>query len=468
MGAIRAVAAVLVILISAAASAADCVTDVRVLSTRASVPNLVNGPSVWTGTGLAVAKSQDGAIGPVWVAVYGDGMETLAGDRQVAGDARELISLVWTGVELGLFYRTTNSGFHLQRLSPMGVPIGSPVAITPSRPVFKGDRIQVVWSPFHDAYVVARYVTQSSLRGLYITMLEENGAQRSDRPILVTPASVSPLAMAVTPGGVIGAFFHTTNSTLALARMTGSTDTPEVWEVGAGGGALLVAAREERWVIVRTASDGGRLVIRWLIVNTAHQVVKSDSLLVERSGDALPQALVITPDELALSYVDSLLPAETLDDSFRLRRFSIAGTLIGDTPFAPTDLSALRSVTPHPFAWTGNAYLAATVRESTERLTSYLLRYCPLRVEILAPKKVLVGEIVTFVPEPTGGVPGYSYVWTFSHQAAPEKVTMSPQRTYTTPGTYSTTVTVTDNTGVSTTDTVTFEVGYPRRRAVRP
>lgn len=471
MGAIRTTAGVFLILTgAAAASAAECVMGVRVLSTRANVPNLVAGPAAWSGSGLGVAKTQEGAVGPVWVAVYGEGLETLAADRLIAGDARELVALVWTGTELGLFYRATNQRLRLQRLSPMGAPIGSPVAISPARTVFTGDRIEVAWSAVHDAYVVAHYVSQSSLGGLYVTMVEEGGAQRSDRPVNVSVATKSPLALDVTDGGVIGAFFYTSNNVLAMARMSGSTDTPQVQElIAAGAGDLVVAVRDERFILARTVEDDGRLVIRWFVVDTPYQIVESDALLVAGSGDdALPQALVVTPDEIALSYIDSPIRDEILDDVLRLRRFSITGALIGETPFAPTDLSASRAVTPHPFVWTGTAYLVAPLREATDRLTSYLVRYCPLRAEILAPRKVIVGDTVRFVPAPSGGVPGYTYVWTFSHQAEPEHNTVSPQRRYTKTGTYSATVVVTDTTGVSTTATFTFDVVFPRRRAVRP
>ncbi|MEO8380207.1 MAG: PKD domain-containing protein [Acidobacteriota bacterium] len=471
MGAIRSTAAVFLILISAAAaSAADCVTGTRVVSTRDDIPNLVVGPSAWTGSGLVVAKTQAGALGPAWVSIYGDAMETLAGDRQVANDARDLIALSWTGAEAGLVYRSTGQQIRLLRLSPMGDPIGSPITITPNRPVFSGDKIEVVWSAFLDAYVVAHNVTQGSARGLYVTMLEENGTQRSDRPVLVSLTPGSPLAVDVTDAGVIGVFFNSVSSFLSFARMTGSSDTPEVRElVSALGEDLLVAADGEQFVVVRGVPDGSRKVIRWLVVNTGYQVTRADAALVAGSGeDALPQALVVTPDEIALSYIDSPIRTDLLDDVFRLRRFTIDGTLLGDTLFSPVDVGASRAVSEFPFAWTGTGYLSPAVRESTDRLTSYLIRYCPLRVAILAPRKILVGETITFVPEPSGGVPGYTYVWMFSHQAAPEKNTVTPQRTYTAPGTYSATVTVKDTSGVSTSATVTFDVVYPRRRAVRP
>jgi hypothetical protein len=253
--------------------------------------------------------------------------------------------------------------------------------------------------------------------------------------------------------------------------MRGSDDTPVVREVASGGsGGLVADARGEQFVIVKTALVSGETEIRWLVVDTAHQIAKFEALLVQGSGDdALPQALVATDSELALSYIDSPIRTTTLDDTFRLRRFTIGGTLIGDTPFAPTDLSAVRAVTAFPFVWTGRSYIAAPVRESSDRINSHLIRYCPLRASILAPRRVLVRETVTFTPGPDGGIPPYAYEWSFSNSAFVERGpgVGSVQRTFTQPGTYTATLVTIDGNGVRTTTTFTFDVVYPRRRAAR-
>ncbi len=470
MGAIRATAVAGLILIGAGVAAAECVTGVRLLSTSASVPNLVAGPIAWSGNVLAVVKTEEGVPGAVSVAIYGDGMETIEPDRFVASDARSFYALIWTGTEFGLFYRNTSQGLNLQRLTMLGTPVGAPIAITPGRPVFAGDRVQVRWSPVHDAYVVVRFVSQSNARGLYITMIEKNGSQRSDRPVFVEVAQSSPVALGVTGAGVIGVVFVTTNDQIALAIARGSTDSPVVRQLLSGAPEqIVVAARNEQFIVVRTALSSGKSVIRWLIADPSHQIVRPDALLVAIPGDDVhPQELVITDDELALSYVHSPIPIETLDDTFRLRRFTFTGALIGDTMFAATDLSAARAVTPYPFVWTGTSYIAAPVRASSDRLNSYLVRYCPLRVEILGPRVVLAGDTVTFAPSPDGGVPGYTYEWRFSHESRVERGTVTPvQRTFTETGTYTATLTVTDSTGVVTTTTFTFEVVKLRRRGVR-
>jgi hypothetical protein len=470
MGAIRRAAAVgLLILLSVAVSAQDCVTGVRVLSSSTDVPNLIAGPSDWSGIVLGVAKTQENVIGPAWVAIYGPNMETVIGDRQVASDARELFAMVWTGTEFGLFYRTTGQTLKLQRLTMLGDPIGAAITITPGRPFFAGDELEVVWSPFHDAYVIAHAVGQGSARGLYITVVDENGTQRSDRPVQVLLAERSPIAIDVTDAGVIGVVFITNNNLLALGIMRSVTDTPEVREFGSGGaGELVAAARGERFVIARTATAVDRTVIRWLIVDTSHQVVKGETELVEGSGeDVHPQALLINGDELALSYIDSPVRADTLDDTFRLRRFTITGAVLGDTAFAAGDVSAVRAVSPFPFVWTGEAYMSPGVRRAQNRVTSYLLRYCRLAAQIVAPSRVLVGETVTFTPVASGGVGPYTYEWSFSNSARVQGGEVSVQRTFEQSGTITATLVVTDATGVKTTSTFTFDVVRPRRRAVR-
>jgi hypothetical protein len=469
MGAIRAAAVGLLILITVAVSAADCVTGTRVLSSSTDVPNLVAGPAAWSGIVLAVGKLQENVLGAAWVGIYGPGMETIAADRFLVNDARELFAMVWTGTEFGLFYRSTNQTLKLQRLTMLGEPIGAAITLTPGRPFFAGDDLEAVWSPFHDAYVVAHHVSQSSVRGLYVTIVEDNGAQRSDRLVAVTLTPDSPLALDVTDAGVIGAAFITSNGLLGLALARSANDTFVVRELGAGGtGEVVMAAVDERFVIAHSASAGATTVIRWLVVNTSHQIVKSDVQLVEGVGDDVhPQALIVNGDELALSYIDSPVRDEVFDDSFRLLRFTITGTILGDTGFAARDASAVRGVSPFPFVWTGDAYLTPATRQSNAGVTSYLLRYCRLTAHIVAPRRVLAGETVTFTPVASGGVPGYSYVWTFSNSARVEGGEVSVQRTFTETGTITATVVVTDATGVKTTATFTFDVVKPRRRAVR-
>jgi hypothetical protein len=474
MGAIRTAAAVLVMIMAATAAVADCVTEARLIGTRSAVPLLVAGPAAWSGSVLAVAKSQEGSASAIWLSVYDENFNPLAADRLVAMDAREITSLLWTGTEFGLFYRTDNQRLHLQRFSMLGQSIGTPIAITANRTVYVGDEIDIAWSGALDAYVVARVISQGSAKGVYVTLVNRDGTQRSDRQLPVFAASQSNLSIAVTNTGVIGLFFVNLNGTLAYARVN-ATGTPEVRAITSLAGDFIEAtAQDNKFIVTRSVADGSRTVIRWFVVDTSHQVIRPDAVLLEGIGaDAWPLSLLATADEIALAYVDSEDRNDTLDNVYRLRRFTVDGTLISDTRFAAADVSSSRAESTYDFVWTGEAYVGTAVRRSSERLNSYLLRFCPLRVTVTTNvMEGRPGQPVTFTATPEGGVPGYSYAWTFGDATRVFR-TQSVSRTYDEVGTYTATLTVTDTSGASTTTTYTINVAIPpeppkpRRRATR-
>ena len=94
MGAIRATTAAVLIFAFAAVAAADCVTDARQISSRTAVPNLIAGPSAWSGFGLAVAKSEPADRNAIWIAVYDEMLQTLVPDVQVVDDAADASAII--------------------------------------------------------------------------------------------------------------------------------------------------------------------------------------------------------------------------------------------------------------------------------------------------------------------------------------------------------------------------------------
>ena len=86
MGAIRVTVAAVLMFAVAAVAAAQCVTDAQRISTRLAVPNLIAGPSAWSGFGLAVAKTEDGDPESIWIAVYDEMLHTLVPDTRVVTD----------------------------------------------------------------------------------------------------------------------------------------------------------------------------------------------------------------------------------------------------------------------------------------------------------------------------------------------------------------------------------------------
>jgi hypothetical protein len=470
MGAIRAAAAAVLVVFTAVAAVGDCVTTSKLISTRSSKPNLVSGPVAWSGSVLGVAKTQENAATAVWFGVYDEALQTLVPDRLVANDSRDIVSLEWTGTEFGLFYRTAQTQrLHLQRISMMGEPIGGPIPITPGRTVYASDEIEIEWNGAADAYVIARNISQGQFKGLWVTYVSRDGTHRLDRRLPVIVAPQSNLSLSVTEAGVAGIAYTNSNDGISILIMT-ETSIPIANTVTTTQGYYIeTAAFGNRFVITHAVSEGGKTTIHWLVVDTSHQVIEPDSLLLEGSGDDVwSLALVATDEELALAYVDTKDRNEPLDTEYRLRRFTIDGTTLTDTYFAAADFgAATRSDSVFDFAWTGSAYLQATYRQTPDRLNSHLLKYCPLRAHVITDVVAgRPGAPVVFTAVPDGGVPGYSYAWTFGD---PTRVfrTQSVSRTYDAVGTYTATLTVTDTAGATYTTTYSVNVVTVRRRASR-
>lgn len=476
MGAIRTTAAAVLMLIGWTVSAADCLTGLRLISTRASVPNLVAGPSAWSGTVLAVAKSEEGDPRAIWVGIYNDGLETLIADRRIvtdAADANSIIALLWDGSEFGLFYRT-DASIQLQRLTMSGDPIGAPVAVNPTRRPRLGDDIEVVWSDALDGWVVARHIGSGASRGIWVTILNQDGSERFDLEIPAAPPADPQLALAVSDTGVIGLFHLTTDdeSALLFTRLIPG-QFPETQPVATAGTNVHVTTAGDLFVVARLVGEGPTAQIRWFIVDTSNHIVRPDGVLVAgNGGELIPFALINTGEELALTY--AIPPAGAIVSDFHLHRFTLAGALISDTPFAGDDLTAGRAISSYPPVWTGTSYITAAVRATGSRVDSYLVRYCPLHAAIEAPRVVLTGQPVTFNAVASGGVPEYDYEWAITRDPGGSTNGASVQRTFTLTGSRTVTLTVTDENGAKVTTTFAVEVvdhieppKPPKRRAVR-
>lgn len=473
MGVFRATVAAVLILISAAGAAADCVTASRLLSTRTSNPNLVVGPSAWSGSVLAVAKWSETSPNEVWLGIYDEGFETLVGDRRVAtnaSDATSIVALLWNGAEFGLFYRT-DERLLLQRLSMMGESIGAPVEVNPDRRPRLGDDIEVVWSTALDAWVVARHVGSGPNRGIWVTELEDNGVERSDREIPSSPPADPHLTLAVTDTGVIGLFHLTADDTTLVYTTYVPGEFPDSRSISTAGTEIRAVADGALFVVARLVGEGPTAEIRWFVVDTNFHLVRPDGVLVA-GGPRLLLSLIRNEDELALTY-GIPPPGVSVIPDLHLRRFTLAGSLVSDTRFAGGDFTVGRALTTYPSTWTGTSYITAAVRETTSRLDSYLVRYCPLRVEITGPRVVLAGQPVTLTGETSGGVPNYTYAWTITRDPGGFNNKPTLQRTFSATGSRVATLVVTDDTGATTTTSFTLEVVdeievvTTKRRAVR-
>jgi hypothetical protein len=471
MAAIRATTAAFVIFLAAAAAAQECVSDARVIGSRGAVPELVAGPSAWNGTLLAVAKTEEGAPNAIWLALYSEALEPLVGDRLVVTDAisEDLIALNWTGEEFNLFYRSTTERIHLQRITPFGERIGGPIVINPNRRSRASDELAAVWSPALDATVVVQHIASGTSRGIYVTFVERSGAVREDQRLVAAPVNTSDLAVAVTSSGVVGIFFVGEDDLkIWLATLVPGDRVPDIHSTGIAGTVFTAAALGERFAVVRQDGEGEAAKLRWFVIDTSHTIVRADALLVDSTpGTELqPLTLISNGSELALTYRGQL--------GLRLRRFTIGGTLLSDAPFASSRLGATSAISAFPPAWTGTSYVIAPVRAIS--LTSYLVRYCPMRVQITVPPIVGVNEQVLLIGTVSGGNGPYEFEWTISRDPGGPRRQEAIQRTFPTTGPRTLTLTVTDNDGNSSTAEVTIEVTDtppppppppPRRRSVR-
>ncbi|MEA2464758.1 MAG: chitinase, partial [Acidobacteriota bacterium] len=319
-------------------------------------------------------------------------------------------------------------------------------------------------------YLLARTVNAPAPR-VYLTMIERTGLVRSDEAIAPT-APESLVRIDVTTGNSVIGIFYEQESTrhIMLAPIeAGELETiRKVWDTT--GPDLVIDARATDFVLARTQTqDDGRKTIRWKIVDTAGREVRQEARLLIGTGlDVAPLSLMARGDEIIIAYLDARDGFDNQLGNYRIRRVNTEGDTLSDTFFAATDSGRRRAQTPYDFVWTGDAFAAIVVRDTDAGDDSFLVRLCALKAEISGPRVMHPGDTVTFTGTAEGGVPPYSYVWSwgfFNEAFGP-----TPQIRFDTAGTYVLTLTITDDTGSIATDT--FEVTVapqvkPRRRSVR-
>lgn len=467
-----AAAAVLLLMAVAGTASAQCVTEVREIYSRSNSTSLVAGPFAWNGQMFAVASRQ-ASNQSVWVSFYNEAGDQLFPNVKVpSSDNSELINIVWNGTEFGLFYETDDHRLILRRVSTTGELIGAQIEPLARQDYVIGDtdELDVMWSPDHNAYLIARTDHTPSPR-VFLTMIERTGLVRSDEELAPT-APESLVRIDVTTGNsVIGVFYEqaTTRHIMLAPIELGELETiRKVWETT--GPDLVLDARANDFVLARTQTQGdGRKTIRWKIVDTAgREVLQERRFLIGSGIDVAPLSLMARGEEIILTYLDSRDGFDTQIGNYRIRRVNTDGDTLSDTFFAATESGRRRAQTPYDFVWTGNAFVAIVVRDTDSGDDSFLVRLCALKAEISGPRVMHPGDTVTFTGTAEGGVPPYNYVWSwgfFNEAFGP-----TPQIRFDTAGTYVLTLTITDDTGSIATDT--FEVTVapqvkPRRRSVR-
>lgn len=458
-----------VALLTAMAAQGDCVSSIDLISARASALNRTAGPVAWTGTSLAIAKNEHNAAKSIWIAIH-DPNGGLVREVKVVETATEgAQALLWTGSDLGLFFDPVGQ-LRYQRIAADGTPIGGPVQVP--HLIFPDDEFDFAWDPTRDAHLVLHRVTQGPEVGLWLTAIGRDGSVKLDRLLYTFIAPTALPRIAVASNGTLGIFFlHATvpgTSFLRLdaqdrfsAPVTIATPTPI---------EIAVAPRGNQFGVARQVSTtGGRTEIRWLVVDTNATTVVSDRLLVAPRGtDVAPAALVAAPDEWALGYDDSALGFRLHPGEYRLHRFTQTGTAISNTVFSVERLRAT-VLTRHPFVWTGSAYVSTVAQfiSPAQGSDSYLLRHCPLIGRPTADRTVVrLLDTVNFSATASGGTPGYRYEWDFGDHSRIDTGPTIPHR-YDRYGTYTVTLTTTDDAGGVSVTTVTVQVVRGKNRAVR-
>jgi PKD repeat protein len=170
-----------------------------------------------------------------------------------------------------------------------------------------------------------------------------------------------------------------------------------------------------------------------------------------------------------VTYVDAAFGLDAFPGDYRLRRMTSTGAVIDDVLFTPDVTKSILSG-KDPIVWTGSAYFGTVSRffSASEGADSLLVRHCPVDATLsVTPRPVVWLQPVTFSAHVTGGLPGYTYSWDFG-DFTEHRTEASPVHSYTRPGTYTVTLTVTDSLGESAVRTMTVTVVETIRRRAGP
>lgn len=470
MGALRTTFTAVLMLAMAAAAEGQCTSEARTISTRRSSPNLVAGPSAWGAGVLAVAKF-DRAARRIFVTTYDHELDQLSGDVLIATNTPDgPLHLLFNGVDFGLFYRTLGTErLMYQRISTTGSAVGAAVPVS-SRTIDITEEIDVAWSDALEAYAIATTYEPRASRDVWITVIDRAGNVLRDLPTNVfTTQDVANLNVAVTSDGVIGVFYRgEVDESILFARVAPNIAGAPVDQIWTRGFDLKVTALGDRFHLLETVENLDKTEIRWLVLDSAGIVAAPDRLLLQGVGlDVRPLSLISSGSELALAYLDSELGFENDPGDVHLRRFTPAGATVSDTLFAAAD-PVHRFATPRSdIVWTERAYMTTAVFELGRELDSLLVRLCPLRAAISTERVVVTTrDQVTFTAVTEGGVPGQTFVWDLGDRS-PARRGQSVTHRFLRNGTYDVTVTVTDESGETTTATIRVFVVELKKRAVR-
>lgn len=466
--------AIAILLWSASAHAADCVSFVRQVSVRGVFPNRAATAIARDGGVSLVAKVDPAPERTISVATYDDDLQLLSGNRIVAPVSfRGPVALLWNGTEFGVFYQDLTTQLILQRISRLGEPIGSGIAIAPQF-VATGEReYDIIWDPARQVYAMAHTVDRGEI-GLWLTLIRPDGSIAFLQLYTQLVATTATPRVGVSANGVT-ALFYRQRQTLAIQFLLINPANAVI----ASGTVMTardvrVAVRDNDFVVVGSVPGAvapAPMEIHWAIVNANGTITqKEKTLFAGRGMDVAPVYPFWNADrqEWVLSYLDSLQGFNVVPGELRLRRFTTTGEKLSDTPFSPDTVTSTFG-SDFPFVWTGQSYISTLSRaiSSTQGTESFLAKHCPLTAIPLVDRRYAhVSDPVTFTGEVSGGSPDYTYTWNFGDSPRNETGRVLTHR-YERTGTYTVSLRVTDMAGGTSVTTTTVYIVVDKRRAVR-
>jgi hypothetical protein len=421
------------------------------------------GPSLWHGHTLAVA-ARELDLDDFQIMLFDELGNRLSEERINTTEGRPL-QVLWNGSEFGVFFVAADHRLSLTRVMPDGRIIGARINPIPDIRLEGDDTATAVWNAQIDRYVVAHTLTANGKRTVRVSFVRSDGKVASQ----ITIAGAVPdsfIRIGILNSGVAGLFYEDDkNGTIDFVaiRETQASKPLTVWDAGED---VILAVRNDEFAMARGVTKSGKRLIRWKIVDSAGRTLRDDSLLeLGTTKDVEPMWLSGRDEEYALTYLEWPNGFHTGEAYYRLLRFDPDENRISDTYFAAAlGTRRRRERSEYPFVWTGMSYLALASNDNGDDDDTFLLRYCPLRASISAPRSARPSQNVTFTAFAEGGVPNYSYVWTWDGKTAQGPAL---QTSFASSDVHEVTLTVTDSTGMTTRDTFLMTIGQPRRRPVR-
>jgi hypothetical protein len=472
---IRVVFSAILVSLGVVAAQGQCVSLLRSQAQISQFPNRPAANVAWTGSSYGVLKVEPQTRSyPIYFALTDSELiqqnsDVLVADNTLNGP----IALIWTGTEFGLFYQDVGLQLYLQRIDAHGTPLPPAIPIQPNRAQVSGMEYDIAWNPVLNAYVIVHTIPVTSDRGFYLTTVNIEGAVVSDRVITYLFAIDATPRVAVTANGSMGILWQREDG-FWFALHAPSTEPISVQlQAGAPGTRPFLATNGSSFRFVFTYFPGGsaKPELHWVAIDAAGIPVPEKKIVSGTGIDIKAISLIWNgaTGEYALVYVDAPSGLGVFPTDTRLRRMTPAGTAITDTEFSP-DVTKYDYATRYPVIFNGSAYVGEIDRfkSNVEGSEAYLVRHCPLRLNVRADQgsNVPVGTTVTLRANTFGGFGNYTYFWDFgdlNQTPGPGVITHKYDRL----GTYTVSVTVTDAQGSRQTASFNVVVSRPKPRIAK-